>query len=136
MTGAAPDPVAALTGFARALRAAGVAADRTRLTTSVEALAHVDPTDRDGVYWSARLSLCSEPADLPVFDALFQTWFGLDRPPLPMPGPARPPAAQPGSLRPLAAEVDGGAAADDEPLRTAAGTAEALRHRDVTTLTP
>jgi uncharacterized protein len=135
MTRAAPDPVATLTGFARALRAAGVAADRTRLSTSVEALGHVNPTDRDGVYWSARLSLCSEPADVPVFDALFQTWFGLDRPPLPMPGPARPPAAQPGSLRPVAAEVDGGAVTDDEPLRTAASTAEALRHRDVTTLT-
>ena len=66
---------ASLTGFARALRAAGVAADRTRLTTALAALDQVDPGDADEVYWATRLTLCSEPDDLPRFDALFDVWF-------------------------------------------------------------
>jgi uncharacterized protein len=72
--------VVAMTGFARALRAAGVAADRTRLTTSLAALACVDALDVEQVYWAARVTLCSEPDDLPRFDALFDTWFRRRRP--------------------------------------------------------
>src|SRR6185312_16567435 len=95
-------PVDVLTGFARALRSAGVAADRTRLTTSVAALAQVDPRDRDQVYWATRLTLCSEPDDLPKFDALFDAWFGLRRPPLPVPSMDRP-LPQVAAVRTLAA---------------------------------
>ncbi|MDQ2837391.1 MAG: hypothetical protein M3Y89_08220, partial [Actinomycetota bacterium] len=69
------DPVLALTGFAHALREAGVAADRVRLTTSLQALAHVDLDNGAEVYWATRLTLCSEPDDLPRFDALFDVWF-------------------------------------------------------------
>lgn len=127
--------VAILTGFARALRAAGVAADRTRLTTAVAALAELDPTDADGLYWATRLTLCSEPDDLPTFDALFDTWFRRRPPPLPLPATAPPPLPRPAAGRALAADASTDAEpTEDDVLRTAATEAEVLRHHDVATL--
>ncbi|MEO8888382.1 MAG: hypothetical protein ABI301_00095, partial [Jatrophihabitantaceae bacterium] len=104
-------PVETLTGFARALRAAGVAADRHRLTTGITALTFVDPHDTSEVYWATRLSLCSEPDDLPKFDALFQAWFGSERPRVPAPATLSP-QPQAAAVRPLVTELTG---AQDEP---------------------
>jgi uncharacterized protein len=131
-----PDVVATLTGFARALRAAGVAADRDRLTTALVALAELDPGNADHVYWGARIAFCSEPDDLPRFDALFDLWFRGTRPTVP--GPARNITATPQQLTPVA-RLNTGADKDDEAgrddvLRTAASEAEILRHRDVAEL--
>jgi uncharacterized protein with von Willebrand factor type A (vWA) domain len=127
-------PLDVLTGFARALRAEGVAADRTRLTTSVAALSCVDPTDREQLYWTTRLTLCSEPDDLPRFDALFESWFGPHRPNLPAPALPRP-AVQLAAVRGLALQADVPAEqGDDEQLRTAAADTEVLRAHDIATL--
>jgi uncharacterized protein with von Willebrand factor type A (vWA) domain len=134
-TGPLPDPVVTMTGFARALRANGVAADAIRLATAIEALGHVDPLDAEQVYWTGRLTLCGEPDDLPRYDAVFDAWF---RGRLPA-APGQQQAAPPGRvlhLRPTeSAEAGLGADDADEPLPTAAGDAEVLRHRDVTRLT-
>jgi uncharacterized protein len=131
----ATDPVVTMTGFTRALRASGVAADTTRLATAIAALTHVDPLDARAVYWVGRLTLCAEPDDLPRYDLLFDTWFRGSLPPLPGPiAPARPaPVLQ---LRALGASPDADEPAedDDEVLRTAASATEALRHRDVALL--
>ncbi len=70
-----PDPVVTMTGFARALRANGVAADATRLATAIEALGQIDPLDAGQVYWAGRVTLCAEPDDLPRYDVLFDAWF-------------------------------------------------------------
>ncbi|MDP9093751.1 MAG: VWA domain-containing protein [Actinomycetota bacterium] len=75
----ADDAVPTLAGFARALRTAGIAADTTRLAAAVAALAHVDALDLDQLYWTTRITLCAEPADLPPFDALFGAWFRTSR---------------------------------------------------------
>ena len=136
MSGQPPDPVVTMTGFARALRANGVAADATRLTTSIEALHHVDPLDAEQVYWAGRVALCGEPDDLPRYDAVFDAWFRGRLPALPGPQPPAP-SNEPPRLRALGddagrAEVDGAA---DELLPTQASDAEVLRHRDVTDLT-
>ncbi|HET8582573.1 MAG TPA: VWA domain-containing protein [Jatrophihabitans sp.] len=132
------DPVATMAGFARALRAAGVAAEPTRLATAVEALTHVDALDAQQVYWAGRVTLCAEPDDLPRYDTAFDTWF-RGRLPAP-PGPQ--PAARPGQvvqLRPLSGTPGTDAqpeAEGDDPLRVAASDAEVLRHRDVAALDP
>ncbi|MGH3196583.1 MAG: vWA domain-containing protein [Streptosporangiaceae bacterium] len=129
---AVPDVVATMTGFARALRMAGVSADRTRLTTSIAALAEIDPLDIDEVYWATRLSLCSEPDDLPPFDAVFGQWFRGSAPALP--GLALlPPAAGMAQVRPLAAETDGEGESDDV-LATASSDLEILRRHDIAEL--
>jgi uncharacterized protein with von Willebrand factor type A (vWA) domain len=126
--------VAAMTGFARALREAGVAADRTRLTTSLSALAHVDAADVEQVYWATRLALCSEPDDLPRFDALFDVWFRTARPRLPGPAAATPPPRT-AQQRPLVADATAQEqGVEDDPLPTAASGAEILRHHDITGL--
>lgn len=123
-----------MTGFARALRAAGVAADRSRLTTSLAALAEVNPLDLRDVYWAGRLTLCSEPDDLARFDAVFDAWFRGAKPRLP--GPGRPPERTATlQLRPLATDPGGEEQQSDEDLlKTAASDAEILRRHDVTTL--
>lgn len=131
--GAAADIVATMTGFAWALRRAGVAADRVRLTTSIGALTHVDPADTEQVYWATRLSLCSEPEDLPRFDAVFDEWF-RGRPPS-LPGPAVPSVAnQTMQLRPLLVEAEGEGESEEELLKTAASDVEVLRRHDIAEL--
>jgi hypothetical protein len=129
------DVVATLTGFARALRAAGVAADRARLTTAITALTELDAGNADDVYWGTRLTLCAEPDDLPRFDALFDMWFRGARPNVP--APARN-AAPPKELTPVSGldtPGEGDETGEDEVLRTAASDVEILRHRDVSELT-
>ncbi|MEO9140288.1 MAG: VWA domain-containing protein [Jatrophihabitans sp.] len=125
-----------MTGFARALRANGVAADATRLTTALAALTHIDVLDAAQVYWAARVTLCGEPDDLPIFDAVFDAWFRGRLPPFPGPRPLGVPARVL-QLRPIGGRDDDGrdAEEDEEMLRAAAGDTEVLRHRDVATLT-
>ena len=128
--------VGVLTGFARALRGAGVNADQVRLTTCVSALDHVDPTRVEDLYWAARLALCSEPDDLPAFDTLFDAWFRPGRPPLP--GPAQlATRSRARVLRPLTTDLAPGSAeaADDDALRVAANDTEVLRRHDIEQLT-
>ena len=131
--GAEPDLVVAMAGFARALRDVGVAADRARLGTSLTALTHVDTQDAAQVYWATRLSMCSEPDDLPRFDAVFDLWFRGRIPALPRPPQGAGP--DPVMLRPTSTthgdDLESGA---DQVVTTAATDAEVLRHRDVADL--
>jgi len=128
-----PDVVTTMTGFAGALRIAGVAANRTRLTTCIEAIAQLDAMDIEHVYWASRISLCSERDDLDRFDEVFRTWFG---------GPAAATSKKDTStavivLRPLTTDSDLSATADDDNtdlLRTTASDTEVLRHHDIATL--
>jgi uncharacterized protein with von Willebrand factor type A (vWA) domain len=131
------DVVGSLTGFARALRAAGVNADRSRLTTALAALDQVDLGRADDVYWATRVSLCSEPDDLPRFDALFDMWFRGVRPAMPTPTREVAPKQDLSPVATLDRNDQSDQAVDDEDdvLRTAASDAEILRHRDLGELT-
>ena len=126
------DPVITLTGFARALRGAGIAADPTRLATALDALTHVDVLDAEAVYWVGRVTLCGEPDDLPRYDAVFDAWFRGRVPPLPGPRRQGPPATVL-QLRPIGSDERGeqDAEHDDDVLNTAASDTEVLSHRDV-----
>lgn len=75
-----PDLAAQLTGFARVLRAAGVAADTSRVIAGARALAEFQPLGPAEVYWATRLTFCSRPSDLELFDAAFRGWFGAEPP--------------------------------------------------------
>jgi uncharacterized protein with von Willebrand factor type A (vWA) domain len=141
----APDPLLTLTGFARALRSRGIAADVSRLATTVEALTHLDPTDAADVYWAGRLTLCAEPDDLAGYDATFDEWFRGRRQPSEAAAAAGP-AAVPGRLVQLrAGAATAGTAGDGDrgtdareraELAAEASAVEVLRHRDVTELSP
>jgi uncharacterized protein len=115
------DPVAELTSLAWLLRERGVAADESRLLAAAGALDHVDPLDPAQVYWSARVTLCSEPDDLPRFDEAFAAW--LAPPPVRAPVPVEAPTG--------AGPETGSGAVE----RVAATAVESLRTRDVAELT-
>jgi uncharacterized protein len=121
---------AAVTGFARTLRAAGVAADHERTQSLLRALDHLDVTDRDEVYWAGRLTLCAGPDDLPRYDRCFTAYFG---------GVRAVPARSQTITRHTAADTgEDGDAEGGEGAEAAPGTAsraEVLRHRDVAGLT-
>ena len=84
---AATPPEELLLGFARALRAAGVAVTADRERTYLEAVAAVGLDDQPAVYWAGRATLCASPADLERYDLVFAAWFSgqragtKDRPP-------------------------------------------------------
>lgn len=61
--------------FSRILRGAGVDVVPARTMSFVEALAAVDITSRDNVYWSGLATLTSDPRDRPVFDAAFEVFW-------------------------------------------------------------
>jgi uncharacterized protein with von Willebrand factor type A (vWA) domain len=116
--------------FARTLRAAGVRATPQQVQAAVQAVAAVDLRDREQVYWAGRVTLCSEPDDLPRYDATFAAFFGLEQPY----GLVRRPrvhrsVTSVAGLDPDPAE--GAPRPDQEPAPAAASPVEVLRHRDV-----
>lgn len=128
------DVTAALVGFARTLRAAGVDASPERLQAMVGATACLDVTRSADVYWAGRLTLCSGPDDLPRYDRAFQSYFsGQVAPPMRRVPPVEVvrPVAVPGTERGRSRDGD----EEPSPAATASET-EILRHRDLATLTP
>ncbi|MGH3024661.1 MAG: vWA domain-containing protein [Gaiellaceae bacterium] len=81
MTSAASDPHARLVRFGRELRAAGLPVGPDRVAELCRAVALLPP---GGLYWAGRATLVSRPEQIPVYDALFASFFG---PPAPSPGP-------------------------------------------------
>ncbi|GGI09798.1 vWA domain-containing protein [Egicoccus halophilus] len=131
------DHVAAL---AAGLRTGGVEVGGAQVTACARALVEVAPDDVDGRYWAGRVTLCSRPGDVPVYDRVFTAVLRGGGTPPPSSSPAETPvdpseeAQQAGSDRP------GGAGGDppDDDLR-AGGVAmahERLRHRRFDRLAP
>jgi hypothetical protein len=126
-----------LTGFARALRFAGVPVTPDRTQAYLQAVAAVDVTDKPRLYWAGRATLTAEPDHFRIYDNVFEAWFAGAIPRLTR---SRSNAA----ARPLAGlDETGGTgrareAREDEVeiVRAKASDADVLRHRDVAELTP
>lgn len=130
----ADDPVVGLVGFARALREAGLACDTHRVQAYLKAAVQLDVSSVVQLYWAGRLTLCSDPDDLPRYDAAFEAWF-RQRPPARAADAAqliRTPS-QTAALTAGAGTGDG--AAEVPPLGVAASDTELLRQRDLSELT-
>ncbi|WP_424534646.1 vWA domain-containing protein [Sphaerisporangium viridialbum] len=125
---------ATLTGFARTLRAAGVAADHERTQNLLRAAGHLDVTGRDAVYWAGRLTLCAGPDDLPRYDRCFAAYFGGERP---RAARAAPPVVtvtrHTVSLDGAGPDEDGDG--DEEAVPATASRTEVLRRRDIARMT-
>lgn len=67
--------VAALAGFGRELRAAGLPVGTGQILSFCEGLARLDPTDLRDVYWSGRACLVSRHDDLSTYDDAFARYF-------------------------------------------------------------
>jgi uncharacterized protein with von Willebrand factor type A (vWA) domain len=121
--------VGLLLGFARALRAAGLRVTADRERTFLSAVATVGIGERGHVYWAGRATLTSVPPDFPIYDEVFERWFGdEDIKPGQRVDIFRPPVVQ----APLdAGEGEAGADDDAEQLQVQASAQEVLRHRDV-----
>lgn len=128
------DVVDTVTGFARTLRAAGVAASPDRVAAMLAAVGELDVLAPADVYWAGRLTLCSCPDDLDRYDAAFAAWFGGARPRAPRRAPAERPVVS--AMAPLDAGPGPGEDLPGSPdLAVQASATEVLRHRDVAELT-
>ncbi|MDQ1614612.1 MAG: uncharacterized protein QOJ60_551 [Actinomycetota bacterium] len=127
------DLTGSLVGFARTLRAAGVAATHDRVHATVAAAGALDVTNRTDVYWAGRLTLCSGPEDIERYDRAFAAYYpGQLAPPMRRVPPVSVvrPVAVPGS------EQSGSRQSDEESVpASTASRAEVLRHRDLAALT-
>ncbi|MBN1094336.1 VWA domain-containing protein [Blastococcus sp. TML/M2B] len=128
------DVVDTVLGFARTLRAAGVAASPDRVEAMLAAVGHLDVLDAGDVYWAGRLTLCSGPDDLDRYDAAFSAWFGGER--ARAPRTAAPEVRVVSAMAPLDVGPGGGEESPGrDELAVRASAAEVLRHRDVGELT-
>lgn len=65
-----------LAGFPPALRQAGLAIDPERSATFLRAVATLQPGDIGALARVGRVTLTGSPQDFPVYDAVFDAWFG------------------------------------------------------------
>jgi uncharacterized protein len=144
MTGAQPltgvgsgrDFTDIVVGFARTLRHAGVPAGPDRVQAMLAALAQLDVLAPDQVYWAGRLTLCSDPEDLPRYDAAFALYFAAGGA-----GPGRRTSNPPRVLRAAPFELDSDPAGGQQDagaptFAVRASRHEVLRHKDVSALDP
>jgi uncharacterized protein len=128
------DPDELLLGFARALRAAGVAVTQDRTRSYLEATALVGLDDQRATYWAGRSTLCSGPDDLDRYDQVFTAWFhGSDH------QAGRPPQEDRSVVQATFEEgnrqdAEGDVTPDDDVLNAMASDTEVLRHRDIADL--
>ncbi len=130
MTAVLHAPEAILLGFARALRAAGVAVTADREQTYLQAVAAIGLDDQAGTYWAGRATLCGSPSDLTRYDQVYAAWFSGLR------SGVKAPRPQPVMLHsdlPADDAHDGsdGEPSESEAIRAQASDAEILRHRDI-----
>ncbi|MEO3789508.1 VWA domain-containing protein [Nonomuraea sp. B10E15] len=76
-TGADPAGLAAdhLWGFLAALREAGLRTAPAKRADLLRVIAESPPSGMTALYWSARVTLLQDVADLPAFDRVFGAWF-------------------------------------------------------------
>ncbi|MGZ4541116.1 MAG: vWA domain-containing protein [Blastococcus sp.] len=153
----APGPLAV--GLTTALRRAGVPTSPERTVRLTRALQLVPPVDRSTLYWTCRVALVTDRAQLPVFDAVFSAVFDglLDpadsrgdttappavgseprlrpAPPDRKPAGSTPPQAEGTGLSSAGGEDDDGEAGEREVVIAAASAEERLSHTSFADLT-
>jgi uncharacterized protein with von Willebrand factor type A (vWA) domain len=122
------DTAEVLLGFARTLRHAGVAATPQQVQTMLAAVDALGVTEASGVYWAGRLTLCTEPDDLPTYDAAFSAYFQGAQ-------VQRRPVRDTGRHVVVPFGVEGGPTGESGPVQAVqASDVEVLRHRELLAL--
>lgn len=117
--------------FTHALRAAGLNIGPDRAQTFLDAATRLGVGERGHVYWAGRATLCAGPDDFVVYDKTFDRWFSADR----IGGSAPPPSARQVTQAGLDDDSEAGSqAGEDHEVAVLASEEEALRHRDVASL--
>ncbi|HET6260416.1 VWA domain-containing protein [Pseudonocardia sp.] len=131
------DPVPGLVGFTVVLRNAGLAITTDRVATFLAALDALDVTSRVQTYWAGRLTLCSDPDDLPRYDRAFEDWFTPPSGGRTQITDNRPPPPKLAALTPSAEDGESDDDGREDPLiRARASGTEVLRNRDLAELSP
>jgi hypothetical protein len=139
-TGAPPvAPLPGLVGFTHALRRAGLPCDPHRTAAYLSAVDCLDLTDPANLYWAGRVTLCSQPDDLPAYDEAFAAWFSPSwSPPRPtLPGDNGPssPSASTATWLPGLSTPQQSTDGEQVPVPVLAPSdVEVLRHRDISQL--
>ncbi|WP_353643058.1 VWA domain-containing protein [Mesorhizobium sp. WSM2239] len=108
-----------LAGFPAALREAGLAADPGRAVCFLQAVRAAPPRRISDLARIGRVTLIGSPADFPIYDAVFEAWFGqvavIEAAPDEDDEAAKPspPKGDQPPLDPLDGDAAGKAAADD-----------------------
>ena len=129
------DPLPTVVGLARTLRGAGIPAGTDRVLLAVQAIAALDASREEDVYWAGRLAFCTNLDELERFDRVFAAYFGGARPAVRARGRLRPhelPAFMAGVP---AAETGAVESAESAGVAASASTTEVLRQRDFSSLT-
>ena len=121
-----------LAAFAVAVRTAGLVVTTDRTQAFLQAAALVGASERPGVYWAGRATLCANLDELERYDHVFDAWFSGAE--------IRAEAPRDTTRRVIQASLDDGAGGDEGEagetvLRVSASTTEVLRHRDIASLT-
>jgi uncharacterized protein len=114
-------------GFARALRAAGMAVPAGRVLVFIEALGHLGIEHRGAVYWAGRTTLVAQAEDRATYDRVFAAYW-LNRP-----GAELPPVAMPVTVAlddGDGHDQDAAGAREEAAVVVRYSPAEMLRHRD------
>ncbi|MBA3956454.1 MAG: VWA domain-containing protein [Acidimicrobiia bacterium] len=130
------DVLGALVGFGRALRHEGLAVGSGRLVTYAQALAGLDPSDPDDLYWAGRACLISHHDDVAAYDRAFRRWLaGGPGGELKVSGvvPRRQPTL---NFEPPAATTPGRPSRPESPRGSLASSAEVLRQLPFAECTP
>ncbi|WP_326836190.1 VWA domain-containing protein [Amycolatopsis rhabdoformis] len=125
-----------LTGFARALREAGLPVGSGDALTHCRAMTVLDTTDLADVYWGGRTTLLKRHEDLPRYDETFRRYFlGTDDPP---PGLLTILAEQAADAAPALPGPEGTAdeRETDAPLGLSASDVDSLKRKAFSACTP
>jgi uncharacterized protein with von Willebrand factor type A (vWA) domain len=66
--------------FGRVLRRIGLPAGPDRVVEFVRAVEELDVTNREDVYWAGKVTLCSRPEDLELYDRAFRLFWDGEEP--------------------------------------------------------
>lgn len=132
---ATADLVASLVGLPRTMTDAGVPVGPDRTLAFMAAVERLDVTNRDDVYWAGRLTLCTDPDEIAVWDLVHDEYLRGTRPGGPRrSGPimrVQQPTLAPG----LSPPEEGEATTEVHAIIANASSRERLRHLDVAQLT-
>lgn len=129
-----------LTGFARALRDAGLTVGTGDVLTYCAAMGPLDPTDLTDLYWAGRVSLVNRREDIAAYDAVFRRYFldaaGQAINQLMLPASVSGATAEVEFVQPLAPSE--GTEEDEERavLGLLASNVDTLKHRSFAACTP
>ncbi len=132
---AAPVLDAAVT-FGRVLRRMGLPAGPDRVVEFVRAVEELDVTRRDDVYWAGRVTLCSNPDHLEIYDRAFRLfWDGEEPPRKVVPKLGRPVSVAEDSVQPPKKSVEK-SEKGEEAVRLRYSPVDVLRKKDFADCTP